>query len=161
MGIPFVNAGHLNDGRIARSQLDYITREHFDILGEGKFAPGDILLCLRGSLGKFGVVASSLIIIRPKKNTLNLDFLVSYLRSKICDEMIERWAGGAAQPNLGGQDLACFLIPCPPLTEQRAIASVLSDLETELAALLAKRDKARAIKQGMMQKLLIGQVRLI
>ena len=46
-------------------------------------------------------------------------------------------------------------------TEQQAIASVLSDIDTEIAALEQRRDKTRAIKQGMMQQLLTGRVRLL
>ena len=49
----------------------------------------------------------------------------------------------------------------PFVNEQRAIASALSDIDTEIAALEKRRDKARAIKQGMMQELLTGRVRLI
>ena len=44
--------------------------------------------------------------------------------------------------------------------EQTAIAAVLSDMDAELAALEAKLSKARAIKQGMMQELLTGRIRL-
>lgn len=49
----------------------------------------------------------------------------------------------------------------PPLPEQTAIADVLSDMDAEIAALEAKLAKARAIKQGMMQELLTGQIRLV
>jgi type I restriction enzyme S subunit len=45
--------------------------------------------------------------------------------------------------------------------EQKAIAAVLSDMDAEIAALEARRDKTRAIKQGMMQQLLTGRVRLV
>ena len=49
----------------------------------------------------------------------------------------------------------------PTATEQTAIASVLSDMDVELTALEARRDKARALKQGMMQALLTGRIRLV
>ena len=49
----------------------------------------------------------------------------------------------------------------PELAEQTAIASVLSDMDAELAALEARRNKTRALKQGMMQALLTGHIRLI
>jgi type I restriction enzyme S subunit len=45
--------------------------------------------------------------------------------------------------------------------EQTAIAAILTDMDTELAALEAKLAKARAIKQGMMQELLTGRIRLV
>jgi len=52
-------------------------------------------------------------------------------------------------------------IPHPPLPEQQAIAAVLSDMDAEIAALEQKRDKTRALKQGMMQELLTGKTRLV
>lgn len=52
-------------------------------------------------------------------------------------------------------------IQTPCLLEQTAIATVLSDMEAELASLEARRDKTRALKQGMMQALLTGRIRLI
>jgi type I restriction enzyme, S subunit len=169
-GVPFINAGHVEDGRILRGSLDYIRREHFDLLGGGKTEPGDILFCLRGSLGKFGVVAadipegaiaSSLIIIRPRKSKLSLGFLICYLKSNLCVQMIELWAGGAAQPNLGGRDLARFAIPLPPTkAEQEAIADALSDADALIESLEQLITKKRQIKQGTMQELLTGKKRL-
>ena len=47
------------------------------------------------------------------------------------------------------------------MTEQAAIAEVLSDMDAETAALEAKLTKARQIKQGMMQELLTGRIRLV
>ena len=52
-----------------------------------------------------------------------------------------------------------FLVP--PLPEQTAIAAVLSDMDTELAALQARRSKTQALKQAMMQELLTGRIRLV
>lgn len=52
-----------------------------------------------------------------------------------------------------------FLVP--PLAEQHAIATVLSDMDAEIAALEARRDKTRALKQAMMQELLTGRTRLV
>ena len=47
------------------------------------------------------------------------------------------------------------------VAEQRSIAAVLSDMDAEIAALEGRREKTRAIKQGMMQQLLTGRVRLV
>ena len=169
-GVPFVNAGHLKRGRIAFDKLDFITRSKFETLGNGKFQPGDVLFCLRGSLGKFavvgddtpeGAVASSLIIIRPRPKSLALQFLVAYLDSKICGDMIELWAGGAAQPNLGGRELARFLVPVPPtVEEQLSIATALADADALLAELEGMIAKKRDLKQAALQHLLTGKTRL-
>lgn len=52
-------------------------------------------------------------------------------------------------------------IRLPSLKEQTAIAAVLSDMDAEIAALEARRDKTRLLKQGMMQELLTGRIRLV
>jgi len=55
-----------------------------------------------------------------------------------------------------------FEIVMPPTAaEQSAIAAILSDVDTEIEALEAKLAKARQIKQGMMQELLTGRIRLV
>jgi type I restriction enzyme S subunit len=57
--------------------------------------------------------------------------------------------------------LKAFAISIPPREEQSAIAAVLSDMDDELSALEARRDKTRALKQAMMQELLTGRTRLV
>jgi type I restriction enzyme S subunit len=52
-------------------------------------------------------------------------------------------------------------LPVPAVLEQAAIATVLSDMDADLAALEQQRNKTHAIKQGMMQELLTGKTRLI
>jgi type I restriction enzyme S subunit len=49
----------------------------------------------------------------------------------------------------------------PSIAEQTAIATVLSDMDTEIESLESKLAKAREVKQGMMQELLTGRIRLI
>jgi type I restriction enzyme S subunit len=63
----------------------------------------------------------------------------------------------------GINTVAYFACPVvkPPTTEQQAIARVLSDMDAEIAALEARRDKTKLLKQGMMQELLTGRIRLV
>lgn len=63
---------------------------------------------------------------------------------------------GVSKSNIGK-----ITISVPPSDEQTAIATLLSDMDAELAALEAKLAKARQIKQGMMQELLTGRIRLV
>ncbi len=65
-----------------------------------------------------------------------------------------------ALPSLSSREIGAISVPLPPADEQRAIAAVLSDMDAEIAALERRRDKTRAIKQGMMQQLLTGRIRL-
>ena len=169
-GIPFINAGHVAVGQISLSGMNYIARKSYDRLGGGKIRAGDILFCLRGSLGKFGVVsddfgegaiASSLVIVRAKPTATSREYISCYFSSVLCTKMIDTWSGGAAQPNLGGKDLARFSIPLPPSkNEQRAIAAALSDVDALIEALEQLIAKKRDLKQGTMQELLTGKKRL-
>lgn len=66
-----------------------------------------------------------------------------------------------ALPSLSGRVLAAIELPLPSVPEQTAIAAVLSDMDTELAALQERRSKTQALKQAMMQELLTGRIRLV
>jgi type I restriction enzyme S subunit len=68
---------------------------------------------------------------------------------------------GSAQLGLGRKSVEEQEIPFPLPSEQTAIAAVFSDMDNEIAALEARRDKTRALKQGMMQELLTGRTRLV
>lgn len=63
-------------------------------------------------------------------------------------------------PSLNTSTIESVEIDTPPLEEQAAIAAILSDMDSELVALEVRRDKARQLKQGMMQELLTGRIRL-
>jgi type I restriction enzyme S subunit len=69
---------------------------------------------------------------------------------------------GSSINNLTPTNVAASSLSIPTdRVEQSAIASTLSDMDAELAALDAKLTKGRMIKQGMMQELLTGKVRLV
>ena len=65
------------------------------------------------------------------------------------------------EPGINGKQYASLPLRLPSIEEQRAVVSVLSDMDAEIAALEGKLGKARAVKQGMMQVLLTGEVRLV
>lgn len=68
---------------------------------------------------------------------------------------------GGAQPHVHPSDLnELQILYAKDIEEQRAIATILSDMDKEIADLEAQRDKYRLLKSGMMQKLLTGQIRL-
>jgi len=73
---------------------------------------------------------------------------------------LRRLAAGTKVYATNRAHIASAELPLPPLPEQRAIATVLSDMDAEITALERRLDKTRAIKQGMMQQLLTGSIRL-
>ena len=75
---------------------------------------------------------------------------------------LERFTSGSGVPTLNRNDVHDFDLLIPPTKdEQTAIATILSDMDTEIAALEARLSKARQLKQGMMQELLTGRIRLL
>ena len=70
-------------------------------------------------------------------------------------------AQGSTRYNVSKVHCASAMPLRVPRSEQTAIAAVLSDMDAELAALEARRDKTRDLKQAMMQELLTGRTRLV
>lgn len=167
-GVPFINAGHLGVDGIDLESMNYIPRERFNLLGSGKVRAGDVLFCLRGSLGKVaivsnvdeGAVASSLVIVRPRE-TLRSKYLLAYFRSTLCAREIERYRNGAAQPNLSARSLAKFKIPFGPLEEQDWFIAQVESLQAECKRLegLYKRKLSSldALKKSLLHRAFTGQ----
>ncbi len=72
-----------------------------------------------------------------------------------------RMGQGDAVVHISAANLAQLELRLPRPEEQTAIAAVLSDMDAEITALETRRDKTRALKQGMMQELLTGRIRLL
>lgn len=158
-GIPFINAGDLVSGRVKLDTANKITEEKYDELSGAKIQRGDIIYCLRGTLGKnafvdnfdVGTVASSLVDIRPRRivgkylfQVLNSD--IEYRQRTLNDE-------GAAQPNLSAKNLSLFDIPMPTEAEQIQIAEYLDNLDNLITLHQCKCDETKKLKKYMLQKM--------
>lgn len=131
------------------------------------FTVGDVLFGkLRAYLRKYwlatcdGVCSTEIWVLRPKSQLMTAEFLFQLVKM---DDFIEAACNsyGTHMPRSDWGIVKNFAIALPSLLEQASIATVLSDMDAELAALEARRDKTRALKQGMMQELLTGRTRLI
>jgi len=88
-------------------------------------------------------------------------YLAYYFRSREGRELLKSLAQGATRYNLSKTAFVKVSFSLPQLKEQKAIAAILSDMDADIAALEEKLAKARMVKQGMMQELLTGRIRLI
>ncbi len=166
-GIPFINAGHLEDGRIGMSEMNFISEDRYSLLRAGKVRENDLLFCLRGSLGKAaivrnlrqGAIASSLVIVRPCED-VKPEYLLLYLMSTLAIEQIQLYDNGSAQPNLSAADLGKFVVPIPPVVDQqRIIAEVdrrLSLLRETEAQVDANIKRAERLSQSILQQAFAG-----
>lgn len=131
-GIPFINAGAIQDNYLCENYFNYITIKKYEDLRAGKIQKNDILYCLRGSLGKCaivdrdmtGAISSSLCIFRAK-SILNVDYLFYLLQSDVIKRQQEETENGSAQPNLSAADVKRYWIPLPSVQEQERIVNCL------------------------------------
>lgn len=95
-------------------------------------------------------------VLQGKKNILCNKFLAYCISSM----NISHYLVGGTRAKLNGSTLKQIEILCPQYKEQTAIAQILGDMDSEIKALQAQIEKLREIKQGMMQNLLTGKIRL-
>ena len=160
-GIPFINAGDLENGHVNLKTAKKISRGKYDELSGAKLQLGDIVYCLRGTLGKNayidnfdkGTVASSLVAIRPK----NIDgrYLYYILNSDIEYKQRIVHDEGAAQPNLSAKSVSEFVMPVPDIDEQKKISAYFSNLDHLIALHQHKLEKLQNIKQAYLNELFV------
>ena len=137
-GIPFISAINLNGKDVSvDDKLLCLSEDQYNRLGSGKLEKDDVVVCIRGSLGKHGVyqfgkgaIASSLVILRtvPSYLVQLTKLIMIYLDSPLFQSEIKRFDNGTAQPNLAANSLEQFIVPLPPLAEQRRIVAHVDEL---------------------------------
>ena len=112
-------------------------------------------------LGIDGCIHDGWLVIQNYHNSFDKDYLYYLLCSEDVMMQYIGMAAGSSVKNLNKEKVASLQL-CVPTTieEQQAIATILSDMDKEIADLEAQRDKYCLLKSGMMQKLLTGQIRL-
>ena len=139
-GIPFISAANLCDNIVVEDDLLCMSEEQYSKLSAGKLMLNDIVLCIRGSLGKHGkfpfkkgAIASSLVILRSKdRGRLTDGYVMKYLDVPLFYDEIKKYDNGTAQPNLAAKNLELFSFPLPPLSEQQRIVERIEELFAKL-----------------------------
>ena len=132
---------------------------------------GDVLIAKDGSILKYAfvqeqaetiVILSSIAIVKPLINCVDSFFLAQYFRQQnFVEQVITNYKSGTGVPRIvlkGFKQIELF-IP-ESVAEQATIAKILVDMDKEIAGLEKKLGKYRQVKQGMMQQLLTGKIRL-
>lgn len=171
-GITFIKVETIApDGSFIAGKEAYIDAATHKVLRRSQLASGDILFSIAGALGRSTVVDQSWLpantnqafaIIRPRarKSIIDSGYLLWQLRSPSIASTIATINVQAAQANLSLEQVRDFCIPLAPLPEQVKIAEVLNDANLFVVSLQQLLSKKKAIKQGMLQRLLSGATRL-
>jgi type I restriction enzyme S subunit len=127
--------------------------------------PKSLIMTSRATVGECAINLSEMTTNQGFKNIvpsphIDVEFLY-YLMTTQKSRLLALCAGSTFL-EIGKAQLGTFEVALPSdRVEQTAIAAVLSDMDAELEALEARRDKTRALKGGMMQELLTGRTRLV
>ena len=125
---------------------------------------GALLLCSRATIGEVRIAGNAIctnqgfksLVVHQNISNEWLYYMMHVLKSQMLEKAI-----GSTFLEISKKDLAELDIIVPEFTEQKAIAQVLSDMDSEIEQLEKKLAKYQQIKQGMMQELLTGRIRLV
>ena len=145
------------------NKIDFLPR---DIQPHQKLTINDILISMAGNVGRICRVEEPGCLLNQRVGKLSatsIDDKFFFYQISIPGFIAAMMgkAKGGAQANLSTPDITEYLIQVPKSKEEQiAIATILSDMDSELAILEMRCDKARQLKLGMMQELLTGRIRL-
>jgi type I restriction enzyme S subunit len=163
---PFLITGmNFKDGQIRWHEVYHISEERYQIAKEIQLRKDDVLITKDGTIGKLlyidnipypykASLNSHLLVFRPLKNSYIPKFLYYQLSSKLFKDYIELIKYGTTFFGISQEGIGKYKVILPSLTEQKAIATALSDTDALLSSLEQLIAKKRAIKLGAMQELL-------
>lgn len=155
------------NGRILKDSIQHVTPEA--VKGNGLYPKYSIILSTTATIGEHALLIADSLANQQftflnrkvnRRDMIDIIFFYHYcfILGKWCRDNIN--AGGLLAVNMDDLKNHSIYIP-KSIAEQQAIANILSKMDNDITALEAKRAKYEAIKQGMMQQLLTGKIRLI
>lgn len=166
----------LSAGNVKKGYIDFNSECYFGSeelykrwMRNGNPKKNDIVFTLEAPLGNVALlpnndkyILSQRTILLQLSEKFNPNFIFQILLSNKFQNYILESATGSTAQGIKRQVFEKLLVTVPKsLTEQTCIATILSDMDAELEALEGQLRKARKVKQGMMQELLTGRVRLV
>jgi type I restriction enzyme S subunit len=169
-GILFLRSECVSAEGLDLAQSMFISEIAHAALHRGEVRAGDILMTITGNVGRVVLLAADfgaaninqhIARIRIVDRNVSFVFVFYWLSQAVVRTNYTLITTGQAYPQISLKQVRETLVPLPSLPEQTAIATILSDMDAEITALEAKLAKARQLKQGMMQELLTGRIRLV
>lgn len=159
------------DGRINWNGCHYVNYDRYVQDPNIQVSNGDLLLTKDGTIGKVAYISdlnrpatlnSGVFVVKPITDAYTAHFMFYVLESSVFKEFLQQLSAGSTINHLYQKDLVKFDLYVPPTTEeQEAIAGILFDMDLDIYKLEEKLSKYQKIKQGMMDELLTGKVRLV
>jgi type I restriction enzyme S subunit len=169
-GVLFLRSECVSKHGLDLSQSMFISDEAHKTLNRSEVRGGDILITITGNVGRVvrlqgafseANINQHIARIRITNKEVSSPFVFHFLSQPQVRRYYNLITTGQAYPQISLEQVRETEIPMPSFSEQTSIANVLSEMDREITALKTKLAKARQIKQGMMQELLTGRIRLI
>ncbi len=171
-GIPIITSGYVTDGKFYAKNYLYIDQQKFKEERRSAVEAGDIVMAKIGERcgasailpkdHEISILSGNALKISIDKDNFNNDLISQILWSHHKSGLLDNIRSTGAQPAISMSSLKKYRIPLPPAkAEQEAIAGLLSDMDAEIEGLEQRLVKYRELKQGLMQVLLTGKVRLV
>lgn len=166
----------LSAGNVKKGFIDYKAECYFGSdelykkwMTSGDASKDDIVFTMEAPLGNVALIPNDdkyilsqrTILLQLERSKFLPTFIIQVFLSDMFQSYISESATGSTAQGIKRATFEKMFVAAPScLEEQTAIATILSDMDSELTALEQKRAKARDLKQGMMQQLLTGRIRL-
>lgn len=158
-----------NNGTVSLDNISYVSKERYDMDTNIQVSENDVLVTKDGTIGKVAIVPelnkpatlNSGVFVFRTNSRLVPAFLFRVLQSSVFREFIDTLSAGSTIKHLYQKDLKKFEFEIPvDMKEQEAIAAVLTAMDEEIRDLETEREKMIQIREGAMDDLLTGRVRL-
>ena len=167
-GVPYITSKNIKNGAIDFEDTDKISCECFLHLSRNRnISNGDILITMIGTIGEVAIVETkrkfygqNIYLLRLDSDKLVNKFFYYFISSPPIRESLTFNKNGSTQGYIKAGAIECLLTPRPPLPEQQAIASVLSDFDEHIDNLTELIEKKKAIRDGALEDLVSGRTRL-
>jgi type I restriction enzyme S subunit len=169
-GVMFLRSECVSPRGLDLAQSMFISAKAHHVLRRSAVQSGDLLITITGNVGRVvrlpgdfdeANINQHLARIRVVDEATHPGWVYHWLSQPGVRRQFEKITSGQAYPQISLTQVRDAAIPRPSMNEQGEISAALSAMDAEIAALEARRDKTRDIKQGMMQQLLTGRVRLL
>lgn len=163
-GVPIIRLQNIGRNRFINKNIKFISREKANELNYHSYRPGDLVLAKLGiPIGKTckipeefpaGIVVADVVRIRTSSKKSNQVYVEYVLNSNICEKQLNKERIGTTRPRVNLNQIRNLIFPCPPVHEQKKIASILSSVDSLVSSYDDIIQKSKILKKGLMQQLL-------
>jgi len=166
----YITSKNIRNEGLDMENMSYVSEtEHFEIYKRCPVQYGDILLtkdgagtgaCCINTLKEEFSLLSSVAVLRTRSSKMINEYLLHFIKSPLGQKIIQDAISGQAITRITLEKIRAFKVTAPPLPEQRAIAQVLSLMDSTIHTnnqLIAQKELR---KKWLMQELLTGKKRL-